>query len=99
MRAPGVLRSFLPWTGAALLALAAPAATAQQTLVEQGRRLFFEETFDGNGRTCGTCHPADNNYTIDPAYVARLPARDPLFVAEFDPKLRSLERPLLLRKL
>ena len=47
-----------------------------------GARLFFDETFNGNGRTCGTCHPAANNYTIDPTFLATLPATDPLFVAE-----------------
>ncbi len=41
-------------------------------LIATGERLFFEEKFDGNGRTCGTCHPADNNLTIDPAYIATL---------------------------
>src|SRR5450755_4273861 len=30
-----------------------------------GARVFFDETFGGNGRTCGTCHPAQNNYTLD----------------------------------
>jgi hypothetical protein len=68
-------------------------------LLEEGRRLFFGETFGGNGRICGTCHPAQNNYTLDPAYIARLPARDPLFVAEYAPRLRDLERPKLLRRL
>ena len=34
-------------------------------LVTQGEDIFFNETFDGNGRTCGTCHPATNNVTID----------------------------------
>jgi hypothetical protein len=78
----------------ALMLLAAlPAARADDSLVEQGRRLFFGETFAGNGRTCGSCHPADNNYTIDAAYIARLPADDPLFTASF------LDRPQLLRKL
>lgn len=47
-----------------------------------GARLFFDETFSGNGRTCGSCHPAANNYTIDPTFLATLPATDPLFVAE-----------------
>lgn len=79
---------------------AAPAeATTPVELVEQGRRLFFNETFAGNGRTCGTCHPADNNYTIDPAYIARLPASDPLFVFERVPALRGLEHAVLLRQL
>jgi hypothetical protein len=67
-------------------------------LISQGARLFFEETFDGNGRTCGTCHPANNNFTIDPAFIATLPPTDPLFVAEFNPALAQLERPLLMRQ-
>lgn len=67
-------------------------------LIAKGRRLFFNETFNGNGRTCGTCHPADNNFTIDPPFIARLPADDPLFVAEFVPALaRNFENPRLMR--
>ncbi|MEM7505023.1 MAG: hypothetical protein AAF417_23575, partial [Pseudomonadota bacterium] len=58
-------------------------ALAQADAIERGRQLFFEETFDGNGRTCGTCHPATNNFTRDPAFIRKLPPRDPLFVAEF----------------
>ena len=68
-------------------------AQPARTWSTQGRRLFFTETFGGNGRTCGSCHPADNNYTIDPAYIARLPRNDPLFTGDF------LDRPKLLRKL
>lgn len=66
-------------------------------LISKGATLFFEGTFSGNGRTCGTCHPASNNFTIDPAFIARLPANDPLFVAEFNPALALLERPALMR--
>ena len=62
-----------------------------------GADLFFNETFKGNGRTCGTCHPSNNNFTIDPPFIATLPANDPLFVAEFNPVLAGLERPLLMR--
>ncbi len=58
-------------------------------LIAAGEKLFFEEKFHGNGRTCGTCHPADNNFTIDPAYIATLPKNDPLFVAEFRGELNS----------
>jgi len=57
-----------------------------------GARVFFDETFNGNGRTCGSCHPAANNFTIEPASIAALGPSDPLFVAEnpaFD--LSSLE--------
>ena len=67
-------------------------------LVEKGRDIFFNETFDGNGRTCGTCHPAENNLTIDPAFIATLPQDDPLFVAENIPELANLENPELMRK-
>ena len=66
-------------------------------LLSQGATLFFQETFSGNGRTCGTCHPASNNFTIDPDFIAGLPANDPLFVAEFNPALAQLERPVLMR--
>ena len=58
-------------------------------LIARGEELFFEETFRGNGRTCGTCHPAENNFTIDPQFIATLPKRDPLFVAEFNNHLNS----------
>lgn len=66
-------------------------------LIERGRQLFFEETFGGNGRTCGTCHPATNNFTLDVEFIRKLPKRDPLFVAEFNPALRNLENSKLLR--
>lgn len=77
-------------------ACAAPPAA---DLIAQGKRLFNQETFGGNGRTCATCHPADNNFTLDPAYIARLPATSPLFVAEFNPALgRGFESPRLMRQ-
>ena len=47
-----------------------------------GSALFFNETFGGNGRTCGSCHPVANNFTIDQPFLATLPANDPLFIAE-----------------
>src|SRR5688572_11713003 len=62
-----------------------------------GAELFFRDDFGGNGRSCASCHPADNNYTIDPESIAQLPSTDPLFVAEQDPALAGLERPDLLR--
>jgi len=61
--------------------------TDLEALIAQGEDLFFNETFDGNGRTCGTCHRAENNFTIDPAFIATLPGDDPLFVAENDEDL------------
>jgi hypothetical protein len=70
----------------------------QDTLIAKGRNIFFNETFGGNGRTCGTCHRAENNLTIDPAFIATLPDTDPLFVAEFNPALNeNFENTKLLR--
>jgi cytochrome c553 len=67
-------------------------------LIARGRELFTRETFGGNGRTCATCHRPDNNHTIDPKYIARLPRTDPLFVAETNPALAELEKPALMRQ-
>src|SRR5262249_60722116 len=67
-------------------------------LIAKGADLFFNERFDGNGRTCGTCHRAENNLTLDPTFIATLPADDPLFVAEFNPALAELENPMLMRE-
>ena len=64
-----------------------------------GADIFFRETFDGNGRTCGSCHPQDNNTTLDAPFVAALKQRnprDPLFVADNDPNLSGLETTDLL---
>jgi hypothetical protein len=76
-----------------------PAPDPGAALIEKGRQIFFNETFEGNGRTCGSCHPAENNFTIDPTFIASLPADDPLFVAEFNPALKeNFENPRLMRQ-
>jgi hypothetical protein len=59
-----------------------------------GADIFLRETFNGNGRTCGSCHPIANNTTIDPASVAALRNSNPndaLFVNETNPALANLE--------
>jgi hypothetical protein len=66
-------------------------------LVARGAQLFFNETFGGNGRTCGTCHRAEASLTINAAFIATLPQSDPLFVPENNPALAQLEDPVLLR--
>ena len=56
--------------GSALTAAQRLAACAQDPRVVAGlasqqicagANIFFHETFGGNGRTCGTCHPARHN--------------------------------------
>lgn len=105
---PGVqpragLRMVVAFFGLALLSdcksMPTPTPDPQAELIEKGRDLFFNETFNGNGRTCGTCHRAENNLTIDPAFIATLPDDDPLFVAEFIPALKkNFENPRLMRE-
>lgn len=71
----------------------------QEVLIARGRDIFLNETFNGNGRTCATCHREENNFTIDPAFIATLPPNDPLFVAEFNPDLKeNFENPRLMRE-
>ncbi|HEX6202414.1 MAG TPA: hypothetical protein VF100_05365, partial [Thermoanaerobaculia bacterium] len=99
-RRPG---GWLPSTLAALLSPRPAFANSTQILIAHGlvtqqvgdgADLFFRGTFSGNGRTCGTCHPQENDQTIDPAFVAPLPASDLLFA----PNVPGLERPALLRQ-
>jgi len=72
--------------------------TELAALIAEGENLFFNETFNGNGRTCGTCHRAENNFTIDTAFIDTLPDDDPLFIAEFNEDLEELEGPALMRQ-
>jgi len=76
-----------------------PPLTPDEVLVAKGREIFFNETFNGNGRTCGTCHPAENNFTLDPVFIATLPDDDPLFIAETNSDLKeNFENPRLMRE-
>jgi cytochrome c peroxidase len=47
-----------------------------------GEDLFFHETFQGNGRTCSTCHDPRTEYTVSPELVRerfKLDPTHPLF--------------------
>ena len=47
-----------------------------------GQRIFMQETFGGNGRTCGTCHRPESEYALSPDAVRSIHERDshdPLF--------------------
>lgn len=87
-----------------LLAIALPFAACvrptpmPESLIDKGERIFLNETFAGNGRTCGTCHRPEDNFGLSPAFIARLPADDALFVAERNSDLaRNFENPRLTR--
>ncbi|MDP2307666.1 MAG: hypothetical protein Q8P18_16705 [Pseudomonadota bacterium] len=75
-----------------------PYVPSMEEMIAQGEELFTKETFEGNGRTCASCHPPLNNFTIDQDWIADLSDYDPLFVAEFDPELSDLEDPELMRE-
>jgi cytochrome c peroxidase len=74
-----------------------PTNDAGQTLtitvasqVDQGQNLFNSETFQGNGRTCATCHIASLNFALPPSNIqsrfSTVSATfDPLFVGETKP--------------
>ena len=77
-----------------------PPAPPEVVLVREGERIFFNETFNGNGRTCGTCHRAEDNFALSPAFIATLDAGDALFVSETNPALaENFENANLIRAL
>lgn len=67
---------------------------ADRRRFKRGCHLFFEETFDGNGRVCSTCHldvlgngdPSDNNFDFSPEDAQRIHAEDPT-----DPLFRPID--------
>lgn len=76
-----------------------PPPPPEPSLVELGEQIFLTETFEGNGRTCGTCHRPTDNFGLSPAFIATLPDDDPLFVAETNNALsRNFENPRLMRE-
>lgn len=100
----------MPWESRTVLGvLAATVVAACETLpepppevalVQEGERIFFNETFAGNGRTCGTCHRAEDNFALSPAFIATLPPGDALFVSETNPDLAdNFENARLIREL
>ncbi len=75
-----------------------PGPAPEDPLVLKGENIFFNETFSGNGRTCGTCHRAEDNFTVSPAFIATLDGDDPLFIAESNSALaNNFENPALMR--
>src|SRR5262245_13082063 len=72
-----LLRAWVALAVAASVAVSASAAAAAcdvnaAMLVDAGFKISNTETFNGNGRTCGTCHAPEHAYTISPADIATL---------------------------
>ncbi|HWZ41827.1 MAG TPA: hypothetical protein VNW97_00040 [Candidatus Saccharimonadales bacterium] len=57
--------------------------------VAQGQTLFNNETFQGNGRSCASCHVANLNLALPPGNIqsrfSAVSTFDPLFIAETKP--------------
>lgn len=93
-----VLLHFAALAGAAIAATACRLQPPPETLVEKGERIFFTETFAGNGRTCRSCHRPEDNFGLSANFGATLAPDDALFVAERDPALaQNFENPRLMR--
>jgi exonuclease VII small subunit len=76
-----------------------PPLPPEEELILKGENIFFNETFNGNGRTCGTCHRAEDNFALSPNFIATLPPDDALFVAETNPDLaENFENTRLIRE-
>lgn len=93
-----IVDTITPTASAQIGPIPNPTTPLQQSIT-RGRQSFFNETFNGNGRTCGTCHRENGNLTIDAEFIDDLAPNDPIFVAEFIPALASnFENPVLMRK-
>ncbi len=59
-------------------------------LVDKGFKLFTAETFNGNGRTCKTCHLPQHDYGLAPSDLASMSAHDiNLVLATKNPNLEN----------
>jgi hypothetical protein len=49
-------------------------------LIDDGFRIFTQETWNGNGRTCGTCHRPEESYNIFPSTIKMLSKKEQALV-------------------
>ncbi|MBI2893989.1 MAG: hypothetical protein HYY06_10590 [Deltaproteobacteria bacterium] len=65
------------WIAAATVALFACASDPVDQTLGRGEALFRNETFEGNGRTCATCHVPEEELTLAPVSAEARFERDP----------------------
>jgi mono/diheme cytochrome c family protein len=98
---PGTAGLGLKLSLAGLLACLASSASAitldEANQIDEGFRVFTQETFSGNGRTCSTCHIPTKGYTIGPRDIKRLKRKDRRLV--FAANVPGLENPRLISRL
>ena len=76
---------------------AEPINRDESLLIDEGFRIFNEETFEGNGRTCGTCHVPSEQYSIGTQFIKNLKGKKRDLV--FATNVPGLENPTLVEKL
>ena len=84
--------SLLPITS-----FAEPTTLEEFNSIDRGFKLFTEETFEGNGRSCGTCHIPGRQYNINPNDIRRASWKDRKLI--FATSTPGLENPILVKKL
>jgi cytochrome c peroxidase len=55
-------------------------STSSSTTIDFSSGNDFFHVFGTNGRSCGTCHQADQGWSFTPAAASALPSSDPLFL-------------------
>lgn len=76
---------------------AEPITQQEAELIDEGFRIFNEETFEGNGRTCGTCHVPSQQYSISPEFIKKLKGEEKDLVLATN--VPGLENPTLVTEL
>ena len=80
-----------------LTSFAEPTTLEEFNSIDRGFKLFTEETFEGNGRSCGTCHIPGRQYNINPEDIKRARGKDRKLI--FATNVPGLENPTLVKKL
>lgn len=92
---PGIL--VLICTLLPLTTFAEPTTLEEFNSIDNGFKLFTEETFEGNGRSCGTCHLPGRQYNINPSDIKHASWKDRKLI--FATNVPGLENPTLVKKL
>ena len=87
-----LLFAFIPITS-----FAEPTTLEEFNSIDNGFKLFTEETFEGNGRSCGTCHIPGRQYNINPNDIKRASWKDRKLILATN--VPGLENPVLVKKL
>jgi hypothetical protein len=87
---------FIAMAITSVASVAQPISMEEALLIDEGFDIFMEETFEGNGRTCGTCHVPSQQYTISPDFISTLSGGDLALV--FASVVPGLENPTLVEQ-